>query len=470
MTTTATDNQQAVLDEAFERAEKALSVISSYDQKRVDELCQAVAWAVANRQTFQKLVDHAISESGLGEPQSRMGKRMKIRGILRDALRQPSVGVIEEDPSKGIVKYGKPVGVVASIVPTTNPVLTPVNNAIYGIKARDVLIFSPHPRSRETSMETVQIMREALEAEGAPADIVQCLPVSSSEVSQALMARADLVIATGGPGLVKAAYSSGTPAYGVGAGNSTVIIDETADADIAAENTVISKTNDYGSGCSSDGNLLVHSDIHDDLVQELRHRGGYLALGEERDRLESVLWDEEGHRLGATVAVSPEQLATQASFRVPEGTKFIFVLGDGLGREYRYSWEKLTTVLAVHRYEGGIENAVSSLDKIYETSGRGHSCGIYSHSDSAIEYLAMNAPVSRVTVRQPQSQANAGSFTNGMPMTSSLGCGSWGGNITSENVVLKHYMNTTWVSVPIAEDKPSDEELFGRFYQPELED
>lgn len=469
MTTTVKNSQQDVLNETFDRANRALEVIATYDQDRVDELCQAVAWAVANRQAFEKLVDHAISESGLGEPLSRMGKRMKIRGILRDALRKPSVGVIEQDAEKGIVKYGKPVGVVASIIPTTNPVLTPVNNAIYGIKARDVMIFSPHPRSRETSMETVQIMREALEAQGAPADIVQCLPVSSSEASQALMARADLVIATGGPGLVKAAYGSGTPAYGVGAGNSTVIIDETADVDIAAKNTVISKINDYGSGCSSDGNLLVHADVHVDLVEELRNLGGYLAVDEERDRLEAVLWDDEGHRLGATVAVSPEQLATQAGFQIPEDTEFIFVLGDGLGREYRFSWEKLTTVLAVHRYEGGIENAVRSLDKIYETGGRGHSCGIYSHSESAIEYLAMNAPVSRVTVRQPQSQANAGSFTNGMPMTSSLGCGTWGGNITSENISLKHYMNTTWVSVPIAEDKPSDEELFGRFYQPELE-
>src|SRR5205085_2507365 len=179
--------------------------------------------------------DHA--EIGLGDPVSRMGKRMKIRGVLRDALRQKSVGIIEEIPDKGIVKYGKPAGIVACIVPTTNPDLTPAGNAIYAIKARDVVIFSPHPRSKKTSLETVRLMREALERDGAPADILQCLTKVNIPMSQALMARADLIIATGGQPMVRAAYSSGTPAYGVGAGNSTMIIDETANIEEAARNT-----------------------------------------------------------------------------------------------------------------------------------------------------------------------------------------------------------------------------------------
>ena len=212
-------------------------IIETYDQARVDRLCQAVAWAVANKRTFTRLVDMGIAESGLGDADSRMGKRMKIRGVLRDALRQKSVGVIEELPEKGIVKYGKPAGIVACIVPTTNPDLTPAGNAIYAIKARDVVIFSPHPRSKKTSFETVRLMREALEREGAPADILQCLTRVNIPMSQALMARADLVIATGGQPMVRAAYSSGTPAYGVGAGNSTMIIDETANIEEAARNT-----------------------------------------------------------------------------------------------------------------------------------------------------------------------------------------------------------------------------------------
>ena len=187
-----TEEQQQELDEVFARARKALAIIETYDQARVDRLCQAVAWAVANKQTFTRLVDMGIEESGLGDAVSRMGKRMKIRGVLRDALRQKSVGVIEELPEKGIVKYGKPAGIIACIVPTTNPDLTPAGNAIYAIKARDVVIFSPHPRSKKTSFETVRLMREALEREGAPADILQCLTKVNIPMSQALMARADL--------------------------------------------------------------------------------------------------------------------------------------------------------------------------------------------------------------------------------------------------------------------------------------
>jgi sulfoacetaldehyde dehydrogenase len=181
--------QREELDTAFAKARAALAIIETYDQARVDRLCQAVAWAVSNKKTFTRLVAEGIAESRLGDPDSRMGKRMKIRGILRDALRQKSVGIIEEIPEKGIVKYGKPAGVVACIVPTTNPDLTPAGNAIYGIKARDAVIFSPHPRAKKTSFETVRLMREALEKEGAPPDLLQCLTRVNIPMSQALMAR-----------------------------------------------------------------------------------------------------------------------------------------------------------------------------------------------------------------------------------------------------------------------------------------
>ncbi len=457
------------LDELIRRARAAQQIIETYDQARVDRLCQAVAWAVSNKVTFSRLVREGIEESGLGDPVSRMGKRMKIRGVLRDALRQPSVGIIEEDLEKGLAKYGKPVGLIGCIVPTTNPDLTPAGNAIYAIKARDVVIFSPHPRSKHTTFETVRLMREALEAEGAPADILQCITQPSVAMSQALMARSDLVIATGGQPMVRAAYSSGTPAYGVGAGNSTMIIDETANVEIAARNSRLSKTSDFGSGCSADGNLVIHESIWDAMLIALQAEGGYLAEGDERAALERVMWDDEGHRLPDTVAIAPVALAAAAGFSVPESTTFLFVKGDGIGSDHPFSREKLTTLLAVHRYEGDFENALDAMRAIYEVGGKGHSCGIYSHDDDHIHRLGLAAPVSRIMVRQPQSKANAGAFTNGMPMTSSMGCGTWGGNVTSENVHLKHYLNTTWVSRPIPEDKPSDAELFGEFYNPALE-
>ena len=463
-----TDEQKQELDLVFERARKALAIIETYDQARVDRLCQAVAWAVANKRTFTRLVDMGIAESGLGDAVSRMGKRMKIRGVLRDALRQKSVGVIEELPEKGIVKYGKPAGIIACIVPTTNPDLTPAGNAIYGIKARDVVIFSPHPRSKKTSFETVRLMREALEREGAPADILQCLTKVNIPMSQALMARADLIIATGGQPMVRAAYSSGRPAYGVGAGNSTMIIDETANVEEAARNTRLSKTSDFGSGCSADGNLIIEASIFERLLEQLQAEGGYLANDEEKAALRHAMWDAEGHRTSDTVAIAPQQLAKKAGFTIPADRKFIIVYGDGIGKEHPFSGEKLTTLLAVYKYQG-FDQALDMMRAVYEVGGKGHSCGIYSFNDEHIRQLALAAPVSRIMVRQPQSKANAGAFNNGMPMTSSLGCGTWGGNSVSENVHLKHYMNTTWVSVPIKEDRPSDEELFGLFYDPEME-
>ena len=464
-----TAQQEQELQELIDRARAAQQIIETYDQKSLDRLCQAVAWSVANKVTFARLVREGIEESGLGDPVSRMGKRMKIRGVLRDALRQPSVGIIEEDPARGLVKYGKPVGLIGCIVPTTNPDLTPAGNAIYAIKARDVVIFSPHPRSKRTTFETVRLMREALEREGAPADVLQCITQPSVAMSQALMARSDLVIATGGQPMVRAAYSSGTPAYGVGAGNSTMIIDETADVDVAARNTRISKTSDFGSGCSADGNLIIHGSIWDAMIEALQAEGGYLAEGAEKAALAKVMWDEDKHRLPESVAVAPQQLARLAGFEVPESTQFIFVKGDGIGEEHVFSREKLTTLLAIHRYDGDFANALDAMRAIFTVGGRGHSCGIYSHNDDHIHQLGLAAPVSRIMVRQPQSKANAGAFNNGMPMTSSMGCGTWGGNITSENVHLRHYLNTTWVSRPIPEDRPSDQELFGEFYDPDLE-
>ncbi len=433
------DEQQQELDEAFARARKALAIIETYDQARVDRLCQAVAWAVANKRTFTRLVKMGIEESGLGDPESRMGKRMKIRGVLRDALRQKSVGVIEEIPEKGIVKYGKPAGIIACIVPTTNPDLTPAGNAIYAIKARDVVIYSPHPRSKKTSYETVRLMREALEREGAPADILQCLTKVNIPMSQALMARADLIIATGGQPMVRAAYSSGTPAYGVGAGNSTMVIDATANIEEAARNTRLSKTSDFGSGCSADGNLLIEASIFDRMVAQLQKEGGYLASEEEKALLRKAMWDDERHRTSNTVAIAPQQLAQIAGFTIPADRKFIIVRGDGIGKEHPFSGEKLTTLLAVYEFSD-FDQALSMVRAIYEVGGKGHSCGIYSFDASHIDALALVAPVSRIMVRQPQSKANAGAFNNGMPMTSSLGCGTWGGNVVSENVHLKHYL------------------------------
>ena len=467
-----TAEQVMALEEMVAKARVAASIIATYDQERVDRLCQAVCAALYDLKVWAQLSDEAVDETGLGDKVTKRNKRNKLKLILRDCLRAKSVGAIETIPEKGLVKYAKPVGVIASLVPTTNPCLTPAGQVIYAIKARDVIICSPHPRAKIVTNKCIDIIRGVLEREGAPADIIQGIKTPSIALTQELMKRCDLVIATGGHAMVKAAYSSGTPAFGSGAGNATVIIDETADTpekrQEAARNTRISKTSDFGSGCSCDGNLVIHESIYDDMVEALKAEGGYLADEAEAEKLKAVMWDAEGHRLPNTVAISPQKLAEAAGFEIPADRKFIMVTGGGIGqigKEYFFSSEKLTTLLALFKYEGEFENALDMMRAIFEVGGKGHSCGIYSWNDDHIDRLGKAAPVSRIMVRQPNNKGNAGSATNGMPPTSSMGCGTWGGNIVSENITLKHYMNTTWVARPIPEDMPSLEELFGDFYK-----
>jgi sulfoacetaldehyde dehydrogenase len=293
--------------------------------------------------------------------------------------------------------------------------------------------------------------------------VLQCIETPSIPLANELMATGDLTIATGGPAMVKAAYSSGKPAYGVGAGNASMVIDETADIDEAARNTRLSKTNDFGSGCSADGNLIVESSIYDRFLAALQAEGGYLVEGAEKTQLQAAYWDAEGRRTADTIARPAGVIAAKAGIALPAGKSFFIVPETHIGKAHPFSTEKLGVVLSIFRY-AGFDHALDLVRQIFETGGKGHSCGIYSFDDDHIHRLALVAPVSRIMVRQVQSRSNAGNFTNGMPQTSSMGCGIWGGNITNENVSLKHYMNVTWVSRPIPEDKPSEAELFGAFY------
>jgi sulfoacetaldehyde dehydrogenase len=445
----------------LDRAREAMQAVEGYDQARVDRLCRAVGWAGGNEQTATRLARMSVDESGMGSPQP--SRRAKVQGILRDALRQPSIGIIEEIPERGLVKYGKPAGVVAALIPVTSPYVTPIGIAIYALKCQDAVVFSPHPGSRKTTIETVRVMRKALEKVGAPPDLLQCAEQPSIPLARELMAICDLTVATGGPAMVKAAYASGKPAYGVGAGNATMVIDETADVAEAARNTRISKTNDHGSGCSADGNVVVESSIYDAFLERLQAEGGHLVTEEQKTLLQAAYWDAEGRRTADTIARPASVVAERAGFQIPPGKEFLVVPESHIGKQYPFSTEKLGTVLALFKYSG-FDSAIDMVKRILAVGGKGHSCGIYSFDDDHIHRLALAAPVSRMMVRQVQSSSNAGTFTNGMPMTSSMGCGVWGGNITNENISLKHYMNVTWVSRPIAEDRPSEQELFGEFY------
>jgi sulfoacetaldehyde dehydrogenase len=461
-----TEEEKKLADDMLEKARAAMQAIEHYDQEAVDRLIQAIAWAASNEETTIRLTNMGADESKMGTRVP--SKRFHILGILRDALRQKSMGVIEEIPEKGITKYAKPAGVIASLIPVTNPINTPIGLAIFAVKCKDAVIFSPHPRSKETATETVRIMRVALKKQGVPEDLLQCIEQPSIPLTNYLMSICDLTNATGGSAMVKAAYSSGKPAYGVGPGNATMVIDETADIEEAAKNTRISKTNNNGAGCSSDGNLVVDASIYDEFLQQLQNEGGYLASAEEKKLIQAVWWNADGTRIFDTVAQPASLVAEMAGLNLPKDKTFFIVEEDSIGKEHLFSSEKLGTMLAIFKSEGGFENALERVKALYEVGGKGHSCGIYSFDDEHINQLALAVPVSRIMVRQPQSIGNAGSFSNGMPMTGSLGCGVWGGGISSENIALKHYYQTTWVSRPIPEDRPSEEELFGEFYETEI--
>ncbi len=463
-----TENDRNMAADMLARARAAMAEIEDWDQDRLDRLSQAIAWYAGNEKTFTRLAQQGVDESGIGDREGRPAKRFKIHMVLRDVLRTPSTGIVEVDEEKGLVKYAKPAGVIASLIPMTNPAMTPPVTGVSAANARNAVIFSPHPRTAHTTFEMVEVMRAACRAAGAPEDLFQSIRKPSIPLTQHLMEICDLTLATGGKPMVKAAYSSGRPAYGVGAGNSSIVIDETADLDIAAKNTRISKTSDFGSGCSADGNIIIQRSVYDDMVKALQAEGGYLCSDDEKAMLEAAMWDEKGNRTFPTIACPPQQTAKVAGFSIPEDRKFLMVENQGqIGPQHKFSMEKLTTLMALYHFDT-FDDALETISQIYNTGGKGHSCGIYSHNDDHIDRLARLAPVSRMMVRQPQSKANAGAWTNGMPMTSSLGCGIWGGNITNENVTMKHMMNYTWVSRPIPEDRPSEPDLFGEFYGQEV--
>jgi sulfoacetaldehyde dehydrogenase len=378
--------------------------------------------------------------------------------IFHQIKSEKTVGVIEKDPEMGIIKIAKAVGVIAALVPSTNPEATPVFKGVLGIRGRNAVIFAPHPKSKFTTMRVVNIMRDILEKNDAPKDLLICIDQPSKELSQELMKQADLTMATGSGDMVKSAYSSGKPAYGVGAGNAAVIIDETADLKDAATKIRIGKTGDNASGCSAENSLVIHESIYDEMLNLLKKEGGYVATKDEKEKLKNVMWLDG--RLSRDIVAKPvRNIAELANIHLPEDGKFIMVKENGVGKEYPFSGEKMSLVLTIYKYSDFGE-AVDKVNKITQYSGLGHSCGIHSTDEKRILQLALDTKTTRVIVRQPHGAANSGNWFNGLANTFSLGCGTWGGNIVSENVTQKHYLNTTWVAKPIDRKPASEEEIF----------
>ncbi|HEV2747108.1 MAG TPA: aldehyde dehydrogenase family protein [Allosphingosinicella sp.] len=444
------------------RARKAQAQIDNYTQQQVDALIRAMVWSVAKPGTAEEIARHTVEETQLGNYD---GKYLKIfrktRAALMDILDDRSVGVIGEYPEREIVVLAKPVGVIGALSPSTNPEATPVIKAINAVKGRNAIVIAPHPRAKLTNKLVVDKMREALEKMGAPADLVIAIETPTLEKTNELMKQCDRILATGGAPMVKAAYSSGTPALGVGAGNAVITVDETADLDDAAEKIRLSKTLDMAASCSSDNSVLLVDAIHDEMLAKLVEKGGLVLDDEQKAKLQAVLW-VDGVLNPKIVAQPPEAIAAMAGFDIPEGTKFFIVPETGAGADFPFSGEKMTVTTTLYRV-ADIDEAIAMTNRIQAYQGQGHSCGIYSRSDANIMKLAEATRTCRVMVNQPQAASNSGNLWNGMRQTFSLGCGSWGGTGTSNNINWRDLINETWVSKPLAVPKelPSDEKLFG---------
>ncbi len=446
------------------RARAAQAKIAGYSQEQADRLCKIVARAVTTPEQIDIIANMVYDEVGYGSVESKRAKiETRIKGTLWDVHDKQSVGIVEKLPARGLVRIVKPVGVIAALIPSTQPEVTPVIKAIFGLKGRNALIFSAHPSTRKSTLYVVNQMREALKRYGEPEDILICAEEPTLMMSNEIMRQCDLIVATGGAPMVKAAYSSGTPAFGAGAGNANVVIDETADFEDTAKLLINSKVFDWSSGCSGENSALIQASVYDRMIGYLKQYGAVMLDAEQKEMLRKALFPSwpENHALGRDVIMrSPAVIAKLAGFEVPEDTKLLLVEETGSGKDFPFSGEKLSPILTIYRYSE-FEEAISIVKANLAYVGEGHSSGIHSHNDEHIARYAAALPVTRIAVRQAMTASNSGSWTSGNNWTATLGCGTWGGNIVSENITYKHFLNNTWISTPINAHIPTDDELFG---------
>ena len=464
-------NQEMMVEEYISkliaRARKAQKLAERLTQHEVDEIAAAIAWEfVSNEKLVKELAEFSYNECRMGDIQSKIIKTLsKCRGVYYDVKNEKTVGIIEEIPAKGLVRIAKPVGVIGSLVPGTQGEMHPIVQAINVIKARDAIIFSPHPKAKKTTAKVCGILSDILKRYNGPEDLFICIEDPSIEKTIELMKQCDLVMATGGHPMVLAAYSSGTPAFGVGAGNAIILVDKSADLKEAAKKIKMSKTFDLAAGCSCDNSLVIDEAVYDEMLAELSNVGAYLATPDEKIKIRNAIWPNwpDDLFLNRDIVASPvENIARIAGITIPQGTCMILVEEDQTGAATPFAGEKLCLVAAVYKSKD-LDDAIHIINTNQEYSGAGHSCGVFAKDNAVIEELALRTNTVRVVVNQPQSYTNTGNWVSGMPFTSTLGCGTWGGNIASENIVLKHYLNTTWVIREIPNRQPTDEELFAGF-------
>jgi len=449
----------------IQQAGQAQKQLETYDQAAVDELVTAAAWALVNPANNQKLSELAVAETGLGNVADKITKNhRKTLGLLRDLKDAKTVGVIKRDPQNGIVEIARPVGIVGAIVPSTNPVATPMNMILNALKCRNAIILSPSPKGQPSCTRLIELIYLELDRIGAPRNLVQTLPTPvSKDLSMEMLKQVDLVVVTGSQNNVRAAYTCGTPAFGVGAGNVTSLIDETADLPSAAAKIKASKTFDNATSCSSENSLVIVDAIYNDMLAALEAVNACLLTPEETASLQSVLW-HKGHLNAAMLAKPVGVMCDLAGItrKAACDADFLLVEETGAGADFPFSGEKMALVLTIYRARD-FDHAKQIAGDILNYQGKGHSLSLHSQSIDRAEILGLEMPVCRVIVNQPHCFATGGSFDNGLPFSLSMGCGTWGGNVTDQNVHYRHFMNVTKVVQTIPSREVSVEDMFADY-------
>lgn len=461
--------------ELVARARAAQRTYETWTQEQVDMAVTAAGWAIIEPGRNRELAELAVADTGVGNVDDKIRKNhRKTLGLLRDLKGTPSVGVISEDTATGIVEIARPVGVVCAVTPSTNPGATPANKIINALKGRNAVIVAPSPKGWTTAAKLIEFIHAQFDRIGAPRDLVQLLPSPVNKQSTTeLMTLCDLVVATGSQANVRAAYASGTPAFGVGAGNVASIVDETADASLAADRILRSKTFDNATSCSAENSLVVVDAARPGLMAALEARGAVMLDASQKRVLQSLMWPE-GRLSAAVIGQSARVIAERAAALDAEGRtgwlamaerdpRVLMVAEDGVGHDHPFSGEKLSPVLTVYAAPD-FDAAAATVERIYGYEGAGHSVGLHSTVAERALRLGLTLPVSRVIVDQPHALATGGNFDNGLPFSLSMGCGTWGKNNFSENMNYRHYLNVTRISRPIAERMPTEEDIFGAYF------
>lgn len=432
----------------------------NFDQAQVDKIVRGIAKIVF--EGAEKWARMAVDETGMGNYEDKVQKKRNKARILWSSLREKkSMGIISRDEATGIVEIAKPVGIVGAVQPATNPIVTPMANSMAALKGKNAIIISPHPRAGHCTAVVVGEWRALLRKHNAPEDLIQIVENSTIEKTAELMRSVDVIVATGGPGMVKAAYSSGKPSYGVGPGNIQCIIDRGIDLKEAVKKIIYSRIFDNGIICSGDQGLIIPKEMYDDFLRELKAQNTYIVQDvKEKEMLIEALFPQ-GKTNISLVGQPVSKIAATAGIQIPPNTVMLAVPVDGDDVKNPLRREKMFSVAALFTYED-FEEALSIMQFNLNIEGKGHSVAIHSNDKEHIERLGLAATASRVIVNAPSTVSTGGSFYNGLAPTSTLGCGSWGNNSISENFTYKHLLNITRIAYPILNPRiPSDEELFG---------